>query len=334
MSLVVSGVAGAAEPTVTGETGIAKDAQGKEISYPLVDTKGRKHGAALITLTINGKAVEAYCIDLKHPLKHDTYEETAWKEATVKNLEKIQWVLVHSAPNVAAADVLKAAKVERPVGVSDSELEVLVYAATQGTIWHFSDGLDVGDSDRPGYATVKAVYDYLVGNAGSEKEPGPTLTITPATATAHVGAKLGPYTVKSSGPATLKVTGGTIVDAAGTPVAGPVANNGQFFVTGDTPGKVTVDATAEGAVPTGRVFTFGAKPDKFQKIILAGKAKTTVTAQSTGTFVAKPPAAPAPPSLPVTGSAAAGAAVAGVLLLGAGGVLMAVLRRRRIKFTA
>jgi LPXTG-motif cell wall-anchored protein len=327
MSLVVSGVAGAAEPKVTGEAGIAKDAQG----YTLVDSKGRMHEAAPITLTINGKVAEAYCIDLKHPLKHDTYEETAWKEATVKNLDQIQWVLVHSVPNVTAADVLKAANVERPEGVSDRQLEVLVYAATQGGIWHFSDGLDVAGSDRPGYATVKAVYDYLVGNAGSEKEPGPTLSITPATATAHVGEKLGPYTVKSSAPATLKATGGTIVDAAGTPVTGPVANGGQFYVTGNTVGKVTVDATAEGAVPTGRVFTFGAEPDKFQKIILAGKAKTTVTAQATGSFVAKPPAAP---SLPVTGSAAAGAAVAGVLLLAGGGALVTVLRRRRIRFTA
>jgi LPXTG-motif cell wall-anchored protein len=243
-------------------------------------------------------------------------------------------VLVHSVPNVPAADVLKAAKVDRPDGVSDSDLEVLVYAATQGAIWNLTDGLKVGpDGTAPHYATVYKVYEYLT-KPGSEKEPGPTLSITPATATAHVGAKLGPYTVKSSGPVTLKVTGGTIVDETGTPVAGPVANGRQFWVAGDNAVKVTVDATAEGAVPIGRVFTFGSKPDKFQKIILAGKAKTTVTAQATGSFVAKPPAAPAPPSLPVTGSAAAGAAVAGVLLLGGGGVLMAVLRRRRIKFTA
>jgi TQXA domain-containing protein/LPXTG-motif cell wall-anchored protein len=334
MSLVASGVAVAAEPTVTGVAGIAKDAQGKDITYPLVDTSGRKHNAALITLTIDGKAVEAYCIDLKHPLKRDTYQETAWKTSSVKNLDKVQWLLVHSVPNVAAADVLKAANVERPAGVSDRQLENLVYAATQGAIWHFSDGLEVGESDRPGYATVKAVYDYLVANARSESEPAPTLSITPATATAQVGAKLGPYTVKSSAPATVTVTGGTLVDANGAKVTGPIANGGQFWVTGDTAGKVTVDATADGKVPIGRVFTFGPKPNDHQKIILAGQAKTTVTAQATGSFTPKAPAAPAVPQLPLTGSSAVGAAIAGALLLVGGGVLLMVLRRRRIRFTA
>jgi TQXA domain-containing protein/LPXTG-motif cell wall-anchored protein len=333
MSLGVSGVAGAAEPTVTGVAGIAKDGN-KEVSYPLRDVQGHRHDAALITLTIDGKAVEAYCVDLKHPLKRDTYQETAWKTSTVANLDKVQWLLINSVPNVDAAKVLKTAGVDRPANVTDRQLEILVYAATQGAIWHFSDGLDVGPSNHPGYDVVLPLYQYLIDHAGSESEPAPTLTITPATATAQVGAKLGPYTIKSSAPATVTATGGTLVDAAGAKLTGPIANGGQFWVTGDTAGKVTVDATADGTVPTGRVFTFGAQPNKYQKIILAGVAKTKLTAQATGAFTPKVPAAPAVPTLPVTGSSAVGAVIAGVLLLAGGVVLLTVLRRRRVKFTA
>ena len=175
MAVMAGGAAIAAEPAVTGVTGIAKDAQGKELTYPLRSVDGKKHQTALITLTLGGQPVEAYCIDLKHPLKRDTYEETAWKSATVANLDKVQWLLAHSVPNVSAADVLKAAGVDRPAGVDGKDLNVLVYAATQGAIWHFSDGLNVGDSDHPGYTVVKAVYDYLVANAGSESEPATTL---------------------------------------------------------------------------------------------------------------------------------------------------------------
>src|SRR6266536_1235342 len=279
LSLVAAGAAVAAEPTVTGVAGIAKDGEGTEISYPLFDESGRQHNAALITLTIGGKAVEAYCIDLKHPLKRDTYQETAWKAATVANLDKVQWLLVHSVPNVAAEDVLAA-------------------------------------------------------HAGSESEPAATLSITPATATGEIGAKLGPYTVKSSAPATVTATGGKIVDANGAELTGPIANGGQFWLTSDTAGKVTVDASAVGKVPTGRVFTYASKPNDFQKIILAGVATTKLTAQATGSFTPKAPAAPAVPTLPVTGSSAVGAAIAGVLLLAGGGLLVMVIRRRRVKFTA
>jgi LPXTG-motif cell wall-anchored protein len=340
MSLVATGVAAAAETTVTGQAGIAKDGNGKKISYPLFDEQRHAYDAYLITLTIGEKAAEAYCIDLKHPLKEDgTYQETAWKSSTVRNLGMVQWVLVHSVPNVTADDVLKNAKVPRPTGVSDEELQVLVYAATQGAVWHFSDGFTVGanpgEGARPRYDLVKSVYDYLATNARSESEPVATLGISPGSATGEVGTKLGPYTVTSSSPATVTATGGKIVDANGAQLNGPVADGGKFWLTSDAAGKVTVDANAEGKIPTGRVFTFAQKPNDVQKIILAGVIKTKLTARATGTFTPKGavPAAPAP-TLPVTGASAVGATVAGLLLLAGGGVLVALLRRRRIKFTA
>jgi TQXA domain-containing protein len=339
ISFTAAGIAAAAEATttpVTGKAGVRTDSQGKDISYRLFDEHGNSHDAFRITLAIgNGEPADAYCIDLEHTLKRDLYQETAWKASTVQNLDKVQWILVHSVPNVAAKDVLKAAEV-KPEDLAGQDLQLLVYAATQGAIWHFSDDLQVGPHPGDDYSIVKRVYKYLTENAKSEKEPASTLTITPTNATGEIGTKLGPYTVKSSlKSAELSATGGKIVDANGAPVTGPVADGGKFWLTSDTAGKVTVDAKAEGTVPTGRVFTFPAAPDEFQKVILAGKATTGLIAHATGTFTPKvAPSSPAAPTLPVTGAPAVGAAVGGVALLAGGGLLVVMLRRRRIKFTA
>jgi TQXA domain-containing protein/LPXTG-motif cell wall-anchored protein len=349
MSFTAAGVAAAAETTttpVTGTAGVEKDGNG-EVSYPLFDEGGTQHDAALITLTIGGKTVEAYCIDLKNDLDGGgKYQETAWQASAVKNLDKVQWILVHSFPNVTPQKVLDAAGATAlaPQGASEQELKLLVYAATQGAIWNFSDDFNLGAyngkanaPEAKSYPAVEKVYHYLVDNAGSAPEPAPTLSIAPANVTGEIGTKLGPYTVTSSQPATLSATGGKIVDANGAEIAGPVANGEKFWLTSDTAGKVTVDAKAEGMVPIGRVFTATRKTTaknvakKFQKIILAGVAKTELIAHAAGTVT--PKAAPAP-TLPVTGASAVGAAVGGLVLLGGGGVLVAVLRRRRINFTA
>jgi TQXA domain-containing protein/LPXTG-motif cell wall-anchored protein len=340
MSFTAAGIAAAAETTTTpviGTAGIEKDGNTK-VSYPLYTESGTRHGAALITLTIEGKAVEAYCIDLNNDLDNGgKYHETAWQASAVQHLENVQWILVHSFPNVTPQQVLgdAGATAIAPADATREELKLLVYAATQGAIWHFSDGFNLGaykgDNNRQakGYPAVEKMYHYLVDNAGSAPEPAPTLSITPANATGEIGTKLGPFMVNSTSAATLTAAGGKIVDANGAPVTSPVANGGKFWLTGDTAGKVTVDATATGTVPSGRVFTATSTAKQFQKIILAGVATTTLAAHATGTFTPK-----AAPTLPVTGSSAVGAAVGGVALLGGGGVLVAMLRRRRIKFTA
>jgi TQXA domain-containing protein/LPXTG-motif cell wall-anchored protein len=338
ISLMATGAAAAAEAPVTGVAGAA-GCQNDDNTCQLHAKDGRNYGAAVITLTINGKAAEAYCIDLHHGLERGgTYQETAWKEATVAKLDKVQWLLGHSVPNVKAQSVLDAASVPKAdyKDFSDEKVWRLAYTATQGAIWHFSDGLEVVAHEGKEYGVIKAVYDYLVGHAGSESEPAPTLSITPATATGEVGAKLGPYTVKSSAPAKVSVTGGKAVDANGAEVTGPVADGGKFWLTSGAAGKVSVEASSTGKVPTGRVFTFTQKPNERQKVILAGVAETKLSAHATGTFTPKgaAPSSPAAPTLPVTGASAVGAAIAGVALLAGGGVLIMLLRRRRIKFMA
>nr|WP_240942683.1 thioester domain-containing protein [Planosporangium thailandense] len=336
MSFAAAGVAAAADATTTpveGKTGVRAD-HGKDVVYPLFSKTGHFEGAARITLTIGDKTVDAYCIDLHTQLKRDTYQETKWDSSKVNNLGKVQWILVNSFPNVTPEAVLAKAKVT-PTG-GDAELPV--YAATQAAIWHFSDGFDLGDfkggDGAATYPMVQGVYDYLVNNAVDTEEPAPTLSITPPEATGELGSKLGPYTVNSSSKATLTAKGGTIVDANGAPLTESVEGGTKFWLTSDTAGKVTVDASATGLVPTGRVFTYKGGQDKAQKVILAGKVPTSLVAHASGTFLPKAAPAPATPSLPVTGASAVGAAVGGVALLLGGGVLVVLLRRRRVKFTA
>jgi len=326
-ALVAAGEATAADTKVTGV------ADGAGEAYPLFDTKGDPHEAGPITLTIGGKATQAYCIDLKHPLKDGgTYQEAAWKSTTIDDkdkLGKVQWILLHSVPTVDAQKVIESPDLSTlAAGVRKERLPLLVYAATQGAIWHFSDGLEVAAREGREYRLVKAVYDKFVKDAESVAEPVATLSITPASATGEIGAKAGPYTVKSSSPATLTVTGGKAVDANGAQLSGPVKDGAKFWLTSNAVGTVTVDASATGTVPTGRVFISVEKPNEHQKIILAGEAATTLTAHAVGTFTT------AGPTLPVTGASAIAAAVAGLVLLVGGALMVVFIRRRRIKFTA
>lgn len=334
MSFAAAGVAAAADATTNAVEGKAGVKPGS-VDYPLDPVQGQREPAARITLTISGNTVDAYCIDLNHPLASGgTYQETGWVPSAVNNLGKVQWILVHSFPNVTSADVLKAAN--QP---ASGDADQIVYAGTQAAIWHFSDGFNLGDykggnpAVKATYPAVQGVYDYLLKNAVDTNEPAPTLSITPPDATGELGSKVGPYTVNTSSKATLTANGGKIVDADGNEVSS-LTNGGKFWLTSDTAGKVTVDAKAVGTVPTGRVFTYTKAPKEAQKIILAGKVTTNLTAHASGTFIPKAAPAPATPSLPVTGASAIGAAIGGIALLVAGGVLVLLLRRRRVKFTA
>jgi TQXA domain-containing protein len=171
MSFTAAGVAAAAETKTTpvnGTAGVEKDGDGKVV-YPLFNAAGDETGAALITLNIGGKAVEAYCIDLNNGLDDGgKYQETAWQASAVKNLDKVQWILVHSFPNLTPEKVLDVtgATALVPSGTSKADTKLLVYAATQGAIWHFSDAFVLG-----GYK----------GKAGaSEAKSYPAVETTPA----------------------------------------------------------------------------------------------------------------------------------------------------------
>ncbi|WP_039906896.1 thioester domain-containing protein [Micromonospora lupini] len=364
------GVAGAA--AAAPATGVAKVVDGTEVTLKL---DGKKRTTSALALKIDGKLVPAFCIDYHTSVKLDgKYEEGTWDKSEVQNLGKVQWVLTHGYPNADSTALLAAAGVQTKIG--KKQLDTLLYFGTQTAVWHFSDGIELGAWEKglqaPNqYEVITKVRDYLITNATDQPEPRADLAVDPASATATVGGKAGPFTVKGpAGAITVAATGGTAVDAEGKPVT-TTTNGGQFWLAAEAAGTVDVTLTAQDSVSFGRVFLFSGGAKKAQKLILGGSTGTTVTARAAATFTATPatppatssptpsasaspttpsatpsesaqPASPAPSTspasnggaLPLTGSPIAMAATAGLLLLAAGAVAVLLVRRRKVRFTA
>ncbi|MGC5049960.1 thioester domain-containing protein [Micromonospora sp. DT48] len=358
-------------------TGVAKSVSGSSVKLLL---NGKAKQASALAIEIKGKRVPAFCIDYHTNVAIDgTYQEGTWDESQVKNLAKVQWVLTHGHPNADPDALLAAAGATVPDGTSEKDRGNLLYFGTQTAVWHFSDGIVLGDwvagrdlVSKEKYDVIKKVHDYLIANATDEPEPRAELSIDPATATATVGEKAGPFTVKGpAGEITLAVAGGTAVDAEGAPVT-TIGNGGQFWLTAEGTGEVRVTASAADSVSFGRVFLYtGTKAA--QKLILGGSTGATVTAEASADFTAAPspqpsspetstpqpspsspadspspsapeesPSNPAPSTspasndggLPLTGAPIVTAIGVGLVLLLAGAVTVLVLRRRRVHFTA
>jgi len=291
---------------------------------------------SMLKLEIRGERQTAYCIDFHTQVALDKkYAEGTWGESEVNNLGKVQWVLTHGHPNAKPAQLLTAAGVQLPENVRDGGVSRLLYFGTQTAIWHFSDGVRLGDHvagkrllPPAQYAVVKKVHDYLVANATDQPEPKTVLTIAPERRTGLAGEKVGPYTV--SGPAgaiALDVEGGKAIDADGKALT-ETRNGDTFWLTRDSAGEVSVTATGKGSVSFGRVFLYkGDKPA--QKLILGDSIGESLTAKAGATYTAPGGGG----MLPVTGTTSV-ALMAGLVLLTAGAGTVLVMRRRRTRFIA
>ena len=342
LALGGGGFAHAADPA-HGTLGYpdGKDGGVKVINAKATDSKRAVESARRLSLTIGDKTVLAYCIDHGHGIDPLAYQEAPWSAANPSKdqLAKIQWVLTNGYPTVGVDALIQSAQATRPANTAN--LEKLVYAGTQAAIWTLSDpqlfelraskdGYNLQpNSGADEYALIVAISKYLLNGAtGTHEDPQPKLAIQPGTLTGQAGKKIGPFTVSSGGgEATLSATGGKLVDKDGNPVT-KLANGGQFYVVGEAPGTITVEAKGSGSVPIGRVFTTVSNPNKYQKLILAGVAGTELEAEATVTVT------PAVPTLPVTGMKLTAAIAAGLLFVGGGALLLVTIRKRRIQFTA
>jgi TQXA domain-containing protein len=250
---------------------------------------GNTVGASLITLTtLDGDELLTYCIDLNtHTGNGVTYDEGSWTEASVPDVAKVTAILQASYP-VRTVDQLSTA-----TGLTLTENEAI--AGTQAAIWHFTDLVNLSRTVQ-GQGTnsnIGKLYDYLLDVANSPvAEPAPSLEISPATTSGTVGTLAGPFTLHvSPASATVTVTadpGVAFVDDTGNPIV-PTANGQTFWVTQSTAGTFQIRATAEVAVPTGRVFLHTATqadPDSHQKLVLAKSG--AVTTNATASFEATP----------------------------------------------
>jgi TQXA domain-containing protein/LPXTG-motif cell wall-anchored protein len=262
---------------------------GSITSYtPLVNLTfegGTTVGAALFTLTTaDAEALLAYCIDLHtHTNTGVTYDEGSWTQANVPDVAKVTAILQASYP------VRTVVQLRQSSGIANLT-EQQAIAATQAAIWHFTDllNLDRTVAEQNASSTIGTLYDYLLGVAANPVvEPAPALSITPSTVTRTVATMVGPFTLHvTPASAIVAVTndaGVSFTDATGNAVV-PTSDGDEFWITPTAEGSFTVNATADVAVPTGRVFLHtpsAADPDAHQKLVLARSGAVTTTAAAT-----------------------------------------------------
>ena len=243
---------------------------------------GTTVGAALITLTTaDADSLLTYCIDLNtHTSVGVTYDEGSWTQANVPDIAKVTAILQASYP------VRTVGQLRQSSGIAAlTEQEAI--AGTQAAIWHFTDlvNLDRTVAAQDVNSNIGKLYDYLLGVAANPvAEPVPALSITPSSTTGTVATMIGPFTLHvvpaSAVAAVTNDAGVGFTDGSGNALV-PTADGDQFWITPTTEGSFNISATAEVAVPTGRVFLHaatGPDPEAHQKLVLAKSDAVTTTA--------------------------------------------------------
>lgn len=328
---------------------------------------GKPADTVLFTLKLSdGSKLKMYCVQVEVGMRTDQdMIERPWnkypdtKSPFNKNSAKLNWVLHHGYP---AASV-KA--LEGTLGKSDVKLNgglsvKEAITATQAAVWHFSDGKDLKRTDpisggaAEDAADVLAVYDYLVGkdNVGIGQQPKPTLNVDPAKADGAPGTRIGPFSVATSGDITELTSklpeGVKVTDADGKAIkATDVKDGTKIYI--DVPkdakdGSGSFSLKVSGHLDTGRLFV-GENYDKVpaQSLIVAESEKTSVVANATASWkqggapVTETPAPTTPggaesgggDELANTGASATMPLIIGGALLGAGVLMVLLVRRRR-----
>ncbi|GAA2426567.1 TQXA domain-containing protein [Streptomyces pulveraceus] len=238
--------------------------------------------------TGQGGTLSAYCIDLRTGARRDFhYKEVGWDQSSLHNntdAGKILWVLEHSYPRVAVAELAEKAGAK---GLDRSDAA----AATQAAIWHFSDEVTA----TPAAADAKLLTAYLLGRAENLQEPKASLALAPSSVAGRSGGRLGPVTVTTSASAAAlslapgAPPGARIVDKDGAPVT-DAKNGDQVFLdipAGAPDGSTELTALATTGVPLGRAFVSTDGPS--QTLVLAGSSSSAVSAEASASWAGKGP---------------------------------------------
>jgi TQXA domain-containing protein/LPXTG-motif cell wall-anchored protein len=312
----------------------------------------------------DGSKLKMYCVQVEVGMRTDQdMIERPWNKYPDaaspfnKNNEKINWVLHHGYP-AAAVKAIEGVLGKKDVKLTDGLSVEEAVTATQAAVWHYSDGKNLDRKKPLPYesaeesADVLALYDYLTGkdNAGIGQQPKPTLDIGPAKAEGKPGTRIGPFSVATTGDITELTSklpeGVKVTDADGKAIkAADIKDGTKVYVdvpkdAKDGSGSFTLKVT--GHLDTGRLFV-GENYAKVpaQSLIVAESEKTSVTANASANWTqAGAPATTAPTTpggaesggggeLANTGASAALPLTIGGALLGAGVLMLLLVRRRR-----
>ncbi|WP_181311600.1 DUF5979 domain-containing protein [Nocardioides campestrisoli] len=213
----------------------------------------------------DGATALTYCIDLFTSTETGVnYQRDDWTEANVPNLGYVAHILQNYFPTEPL-----------PADVPDN----VKAAAVQAAIWFFSDNLVLDPTAEPQLfpLTSAIVADALANGPVGEPQP-PDLSVSPESAEAPLtGELVGPFTVASDGPATLRLAGVEVfTDAAGTQQLAdgdPVPADAQLWVrTVSADPEQGFALQREEEVRESTVYLYdGSNPDResAQKLILA-----------------------------------------------------------------
>ncbi|NKY99967.1 thioester domain-containing protein [Nocardiopsis alborubida] len=298
-----------ADPVETYEGSVRAQYPATAASGVDVRVNGAMESTSLFDLRLeDGTALTAYCIDLETKIKDNAwYLEDDWANypgrGDFAEPGKVHWILQNSYPTVSAAQLAENAGLNRGNARHFGDEEAI--AATQAAIWHFSNGSEATANDPNG---VKAVYDYLVGEAQDlPQEPGPTLSITPGEATGSAGETIGEFLVETSDEDGIEVS---VQAPEGVEVQLVDLESGEPVTTvnnGDTVGLAVPEGAAEGTasfslettatVRSGRLFKGEEEYQPTQTLITAEDSDVTVSASASVSWTGggeTPPESPEP----------------------------------------
>ncbi len=243
-----------------------------------IDGDEGSFGGGLFSITIDGEVEsQAYCIDINTAISGSpSYDEVEWGSSGIENLVIVEAILRHYYPNGNGTG-------EYTLEGSNADKA----RATQGAIWHFTDGFELSTEPGDNPDTVVANYEKILAAvaAGLEGfgEPTVTLAITPPESTdGTVGGVVGPYVVDTTADAvTLTPSEGvSLVDSEGEPLTGEFGDGTEFWLTSDTAGSGTVSATASATATAGRVFM----AQRQQTLILAAPVTVEAAGEAVVSF--------------------------------------------------
>lgn len=333
MALGMAGTASAEEPI----TAIPSAESGWKVHGGEGSSAGNMSASRISLTTPDGTKTPVYCIDLftKLDLTHK-YKEDNWENSGVANLGQVQWILHNSYPNVAAADLAKAAEVDT-AGVEGDVLDQAAYTATQAAIWTKTDGFALKDGDSTDQsdnldAVVSGITKYLVDNATDMPEPTGEIKLD-GPEQWDASEKSQAFTITTPGAtAKLKAEGAKIVDADDEELSEVKSGQEFFLIPNDDADKIKLTATSAFSKATGSVFTTTGEPAKesrklknadSQRLILAKSLPGETGAEWEFTLDTDT-------TLPVTGMSMTNSLLAGGALLLVGAAVVFVLRRRRV----
>lgn len=219
------------------------------------------------------------------PSTNNVYVERAWARSSgdtallsdlaLSNQGAVEWILKNSVPTISRAQLLTNVRADSTLGFpangnwyNSNDTEPI--AGTQAAIWHFTDGVDLDLNSSVNSERVKKLYTYLITHAEGQlpsSSDAPTLTLSSANDRTAFdvapAAQFGPFTVTSSTPVTLSVSGdqSRIVDVEGQALTGAQASGTQFWLRPTTTptldGSATITATSQSVTSTVLHAAFG-----------------------------------------------------------------------------